>query len=279
MTNDPFWHVFDAGAGRPLVFLHNGGGTFLNWAYQLEYFLPNYRVIAPDLPGFGRSARLGLPLTLDLYVQGLKDQLDRLNISKPILIGNCIGSSIALEFALREPERVAALALFNVCGGLPMLSPRLQFWAGLRPVTALGKRFHQLMVDTASHPVLYPLNAPLLYAGALPELPPALLEFSVQQRREPALRASLYWLAMGLGSFGVFTQTRQKPKGFPPVLLGWGRQNQVLDVSWAEMIAHWLKPERLWLMENTGHMPMHEHPELVNVTLSEFFQAANDRGI
>ena len=165
MANDPFWHVFDAGAGRPLVFLHNGGGTFLNWAYQLEYFLPNYRVIAPDLPGFGRSARLGLPLTLDLYVQGLKDQLDRLNISKPILIGNCIGSSIALEFALREPERVAALALFNVCGGLPMLSPQLQFWAGLRPVTALGRRLHQLMVDTASHPILYPLNAPLLYAG------------------------------------------------------------------------------------------------------------------
>ncbi|MBL8102630.1 MAG: alpha/beta hydrolase [Anaerolineales bacterium] len=266
------WHVVDAGSGTPIVFLHNGGGTSLNWAYQLDHFSSSYRVIAPDLPGFGLSPRPAAPLTLDFYVQGLADLLEALNVSNPILAGNCIGSSIALEFALRQPDKVKALVLFNVCGGLPMLNSRLRFWAGLRPATSLGRRFHQFMIDAAGHPALHRLNASLLYAGSEPLLHPDLQQFAEQQRLEPALRASLYWLAMGLDSFGIFTQVREKPCQFPPVLLGWGQQNQVLNVRWADVIAGWLKPDRFWLLENTGHMPMYEQPEQVNAMLGEFFQ-------
>ncbi len=67
------WNVFDKGSGMPIVFLHNGGGTLWNWAHQLEYFSSQYRVIAPDLPGFGRSRRSCEPLRLDTYVQGVSE--------------------------------------------------------------------------------------------------------------------------------------------------------------------------------------------------------------
>ena len=267
------WHAYDAGSGIPIIFLHNGGGTFLNWMFQLEHFSSDYRVIAPDLPGFGSSPKPAMPLTLDFYVQGFADFIESQNISKPIVMGNCIGSSIALEFTLRQPEKVAGLALFNVCGGLPMLSDRLKLWAGLRPSSSFGRKLHQLMIDSASHPWLYRFNAPFLYSGSEPQFHPELKRFTQRQLDEPAFRASLYWLAMGLDSFGIFAQPRRKPEQFPPVLLGWGDQNKVLDASWAGKIADWLHPDRFWMMENTGHMPMYEHPGLVNETLSEFFQA------
>jgi pimeloyl-ACP methyl ester carboxylesterase len=92
------------GSGQPIVFLHNGGGTLWNWAHQLQHFASNYRIIAPDLPGFGRSHRPFEPLILDHYVEGLSELLETLDCHNPILVGNCIGSSIALEFAYASPK-------------------------------------------------------------------------------------------------------------------------------------------------------------------------------
>ncbi len=277
IINGQPWNVFEAGTGTPIIFLHNGGGTLWNWAHQLKYFSSKYRVIAPDLPGFGRSHRPFKPLTLDNYASDLEELLKILDCPKPILVGNCIGSSIALEFALRHPEKVQALALFNVCGGTPMLSPHLQYWASLHPRTALGKTLHQYMLDAASHPLLQNLNTSLIYANGEPELPPALIQFSQQQKLNSELRASLYWLVMGLDSFGVFSRPRQKPVRFPPVLLGWGAQNRTLEVKWAKIIAEWLAPDPFLLIENAGHMPMYEQPKLVNEALEVFFQAHGNK--
>jgi 4,5:9,10-diseco-3-hydroxy-5,9,17-trioxoandrosta-1(10),2-diene-4-oate hydrolase len=272
VINGGTWNVFDKGSGMPIVFLHNGGGTLWNWAYQLQHFSTQYRVIAPDLPGFGRSYRSSEPLILNTYVQGLSELLKILDCSKPILVGNCIGSSIALQFALHNPEKVTALALFNVCGGMPMLNPRLQFWAALRPSTVLGKAFHQYMINAMSHPDLQYLNTRLIYADSEPNLHPMLSQFIEQQRLDPKLRASLYWLVMGLDSFNIFSQPQQKPAHFSPVLLGWGAQNRTLATRWAKVIAEWLTPDQFWLIENAGHMPMYEQPELVNEMLEVFFK-------
>lgn len=267
------WNIFEAGSGTPIVFLHNGGGTLWNWVHQLQHFSPTCRVIAPDLPGFGRSYRPSGPLTLDMYVHGLSELLKVLDCRKPILAGNCIGASIALEFALRQPEKVKALALFNICGGLPMLNPHLQFWASMRPFTALGRALHQYLINAASHSWLQHLSAPLLYADGEPELHPQLRQFIQQQSLDPKLRASLYWLVMGLDSFSIFSLPRQKTPRFPPVLLGWGVQNRTLSSGWAKVIADWLTPDHFWLIENAGHLPMYEQPEQMNEALEIFFQA------
>ena len=239
VIRDRSWNVFEAGTGTPIVFLHNGGGSLWNWAHQLRHFSPRYRVVAPDLPGFGRSFRPPGPLTLDRYVEDLSELLERLECPRPILVGNCIGSSIALEYALRQPGKVTALALFNVCGGPPMLPPRLQFWASLRPRTAVGKALHRWIVNQAAHPRMGGLTGALIYADVEPELPPELVEFTRRQSFDAGLRASLHGLVMGLESFSVFSRPRKKPDGFPPVLL-------LAGVALAEVnLTDWLWPYSL----------------------------------
>ena len=273
------WFVFRAGDGPPLLFLHNGGGSLWNWAHQLEYFAPNYEVIAPDLPGFGRSYRPQNPLTLTGYVDGLSLLLDQLDLpAPPILIGNCIGASIALALALREPRRVQALGLFNLCGGAPMLHPRLRFWATWRPSQPLGQRVQRAFLTVASHPRLQRFNAAFLYANRTPTFHPQLQRFVNQQHRDPRLRPALDWLTLGLESFEIFSQPQLKPHSFPPVLLAWGAQNRTLSPEWATHVAKWLAPDDFWLIEQTGHMPMYEQPALVNQRLAGFFALAS-RGI
>jgi pimeloyl-ACP methyl ester carboxylesterase len=205
-------------------------------------------------------------------VQGLSELLETLNCSQAILVGNCIGASIALEFALRQPEKVKALALFNVCGGIPMLNPGLQFWAALRPQTALGKALHQSLINAAGHPGLQHLSTNLIYAKSEPALHPMLNHFVQQQLLDSRLRASLYWLVMGLDSFNIFSRPRHRPASFSPVLLGWGAQNRTLAVSWSKVLREWLTPEHFWSIEDAGHMPMYEQPEQVNKVLEVFFQ-------
>ncbi len=95
-----------SGSGAPVVFLHNGGGNLWNWAHQLEHFSSRHRVIAADLPGFGRSQRPSGPLYLDDFVEGVAGLLKALDLDRPVLVGNCIGASIALDYALRQPEAV-----------------------------------------------------------------------------------------------------------------------------------------------------------------------------
>jgi len=276
LIRDGDWNVFESGNGEPIVFLHNGGGTLWNWEHQLQHFSPRYRVIAPDLPGFGRSHRPE-SLTLDNYVRDLSELLEVLGCRRPALVGNCIGSSIALEFALREPERVGALALFNICGGPPMLNRWLRFWAVRRPVSFAGQRIHQFIVNAAGHPLARRVNVPLIYGGGEPALPPALSHFLHMQKCVPGLRTSLYPLVTGLESFNVFAQARQKPAGFPPVLLGWGKQNRTLDVKWAGVIADWLCPNQFTVIEDAGHMPMYEQPGRVNEVLDAFLSSIGSR--
>jgi pimeloyl-ACP methyl ester carboxylesterase len=267
------WNVLTTGAGDPIVFLHNGGGNLWNWAHQIEHFGARHRVIAPDLPGFGRSQRSADPLTLDDFVAGLGDLLGSLACDRPVLVGNCIGASIALEYALRHPEKVRALALFNVCGGVPMLSPGLRFWAGQNPRTALGKTLHRALIECAAHPKMRRFHEPHLYAAGAPDLHPALREYLEEERRDRKLSPSLHPLVRGLESFRAFSRPREKPENLPPVLLGWGKQNRTLDVKWAAIIADWLAPERLCLIENAGHMANYEKPEEVNERLASFFES------
>lgn len=268
------WNALTAGKGGTIVFFHNGGGNLWNWAHQIQHFSSGYRVIAPDLPGFGRSHRPDAPLTLDRFVEGLDVLLGSFACDRPILVGNCIGASIALEYALRHPGKVRALALFNVCGGLPMLSPGLRFWAGLQPRTTWGKTLHRTLIEFAAHPWMRSLHAPLLYACGTPDYHPALREFLDEERRDRRLRPSLHPLVTGLGSFDIFSRPRIKPDDFPPVLLAWGKQNRTLDAKWAGVIADWLAPEQLCLIENAGHMANYEGPGRVSDLLASSFESS-----
>ena len=108
--------IHPEGATRTLVFVHGYGGRVMQWVYQLRFFGQSMRVIAPDLRGHGQSDDPdALPQRMDDLVDDLDLVLDRLDVRGPFsLIAHSFGGAVAAEYALRHPERVAALVLIAV---------------------------------------------------------------------------------------------------------------------------------------------------------------------
>lgn len=104
-------HTAERGEGFPLVLLHGNGEDGSYFAHQMDYFSQQYRVIAIDTRGHGKSPRGSAPFTLEQFAEDVRETLDSMGISRMILLGFSDGANIALLFALRYPDYVEALIL------------------------------------------------------------------------------------------------------------------------------------------------------------------------
>jgi 3-oxoadipate enol-lactonase len=91
-----------------VALIHAGIADSRMWEPQLRSFAPSHRVIAPDLPGFGRTPLDQDPVDFRAFV---RDALDAAGMQSAALVGTSLGGRIALELALESPERVSALGL------------------------------------------------------------------------------------------------------------------------------------------------------------------------
>jgi pimeloyl-ACP methyl ester carboxylesterase len=97
----------------PVVLLHGLGDEADTWRHVIPLIKDNFRVIAPDLPGFGRSDQAKRNYSIPFFVETVFELLDSLSIQKPILVGHSNGAIISQEFALDHPDRVERLLLID----------------------------------------------------------------------------------------------------------------------------------------------------------------------
>src|ERR1041384_5857613 len=104
----------DFDASQPtVVFLHGAGFDHTTWALHSRWFAHHgYSVLAPDLPGHGRSAGAALSTVAEM-ADWTASLLDTAGAAKAWLVGHSMGSLIAIETAARHPAKVSALALIG----------------------------------------------------------------------------------------------------------------------------------------------------------------------
>ncbi len=123
----------DVGKGDPLFLIHGSGPgvtAWANWRLVIPALAEQYRVIAPDMAGFGYTERVdGYHYTMDNWVQHAIELMDALGIEKTHLLGNSFGGALAIALAIRHPERVDRLILMGAAGVDFELTPGLdQVW-------------------------------------------------------------------------------------------------------------------------------------------------------
>src|SRR5579863_1278171 len=109
-------NVIELGEGPALLFVHGLSGSWPNWLEQLPVFAASHRVIALDLPGFGRSPMPVEPISISGYARTLDALLGALGVSAAGVVGNSMGGFVAAELAINHPRRVERLALISPAG-------------------------------------------------------------------------------------------------------------------------------------------------------------------
>lgn len=101
----------DTGVGRPVVLIHGYPFNATLWNEQVAALSNSYRVIVPDLRGFGESDSSPAPVTMERMAQDVAQLLDHLEISRAVIAGLSMGGYVTLAFQKLFPSRVRALVL------------------------------------------------------------------------------------------------------------------------------------------------------------------------
>ncbi len=127
----------DVGSGSPVVLLHGSGPgvtAWANWRLTMPALATSFRVVAPDMVGFGYTERPpGVRYALDTWVAHAIGVFDALALDQVNLVGNSFGGSLALALAIRHPHRVRRLVLMGAAGLSFTLTPGLDAVWGYTP--------------------------------------------------------------------------------------------------------------------------------------------------
>jgi len=257
-----------AGEGPPVVLLHGAGDNALDWRWVMPALAASHRVYAPDLPGSPDSARPAADYSPAFFERFVTAFLNALGIRRATFVGNSLGGLIALQLALSEPERAAALVLVDSAGLGRAVNPAftsvnvpglgeaaLPFWR--TPVGAYQRAWGRTALLFAHPPESVPHE--WLAEQCRLALSPGYLEAHLT-----VLRA----LVDPAGQRKVLVD--QLPLLKIPTLVVWGARDRVFPQSQAKEAVAQLPEGSLTLVPECGHMPHVECPDLFLAALDDF---------
>jgi pimeloyl-ACP methyl ester carboxylesterase len=261
-------HVYDTGQpqNRSFVLIHGLGDEADSWRRVFEPLSGFGRVVAPDLPGFGRSEHPHRAYRLNFYADTMAALLQSLKIPKAVLVGNSMGAAVSLRLTLRHPELVERL----VDG--PPVRGKLSKAQMMFAVPGQGEKIYKGF--RASQDAAYDSLRP--YYGDIDSLPEAdrvFLRERVWDRvwSDDQCRAYLStfrWMLLE----GLQGHPRPNDLGSiqQPVHLIWGDNDKAIPLAAAQLLQSWMPKAQLSIIPNCGHLPQQEKPaELINLILGQ----------
>lgn len=237
-------HLLDSGSGPPLVLLHGLGGSAFAWLPVLDGLAKHFRVIVPDLLGFGYSEKPEADYSLEFLAGFLADLLGALGYDRVSLAGNSLGGAVALRFALDHPEQVERLVLADGAALGREVNPELAGFLMSPPEAGDVERMLSL----------------LFHDQRLVTVP--VVAETYRQRRLPgamrAIRTAVQTLTAPDGQAVVFDTELEKVSA--PVLVIWGREDRIVPLHHGEQAVARIPDARLVVIEECGHCPQVEQP-------------------
>lgn len=249
----------EAGSGPPLVLLHGFTGMKENWLPLMAELAPHFRVIAPDLPGWGESTRIA-GADYGFAAQALRANalLAALRLENATLVGHSMGGGIAAVAAAQHPPELARLVLMDAAGvefeenafGRAVLD-------GGHPFAVVSRqglqRYLSLVFDDPPF-VPWPVSR-------------ALIERRIADESfEREVLASI-----GRGE-SAFLPGHAAAAISVPTLLLWCRDDRIIDASAATLYADQITraPTSTVLLDHCNHMPMLERTDPTAQALHTF---------
>lgn len=263
-------HLHAAGTGHPVVMLHGSGPGATGWSNfgpNLDAFAERFRVIAPDMPGWGKSD----PVSYEErdHVTAAIQLLDALGIEKAAFVGNSMGGATALKVAGRHPDRVSHVVTMG--SGAP--GPRI-FVAGGGPSEGL-RVLHEAYRD----PSVDNIRA-LCQVMAFDKS--FVSEELIEQRYQAcaAHPEHIANFAAGLGRPRRGESTLADIAAIQaPALIVHGRDDRVVHFEASLRLVSTIEDSRLVVLNRCGHWAQLEHAAEFNRLVCDFIDHAAPAGV
>lgn len=250
----------DTRVGRPLVFLHGFPFSRGVWQKQIDAFRSSYRVIAPDLCGFGVSPTRFSATTMTQYAEDVYALLHRLETGPVVLVGHSMGGYVALAFAAQYPEMLSGLVLVSTKAGSDP------------PEVASGRRTTAEKVKTEGvHVVVDAMASKMLSRHNQDE------SFIGQVR---GLMASSHSVGVSGALLGMAEREDSTPllaKIAVPTLVITGTDDAVMPREESEKLVHGIRDAQLSAIYPAGHLVAFEQPEEFNRVLKHWLSERDSR--
>jgi len=251
----------DTGMGRPVVLIHGYPFNRSLWNEQVAELSHSYRVIVPDLRGFGESGASEGPATMDRMAQDVALLLDHLGISRAVIGGLSMGGYVALAFYKQFPSRVRALILADT---------RAQ------ADTEEGKQTRAQQAEKALAEGMAGIADAMLPKLLTPETVSKRPEI-VKRVRDMMLKTKPQGTAAALlGMAQRDDQTQLLPQISAPALIIVGAEDAITPVADSEQMHKAIAGSRLVVLENAGHVSNLERTEQFNQHLLDFLRESMD---
>ena len=257
------------GEGPVLLLLHGIAGSSRTWIPAMELLQRDYRVLAPDFLGHGRSAKPRGDYSLGNFASGMRDLLQVLGIERATVVGQSFGGGVAMQFAYQFPDQCERLVLVDA--------------GGLGPEVSWMLRLITLPAAEYVLPALFPsfmrgwgdAIARLAHQRGIRNARAVEMWRSYRSLTEPeSRRAFLRTMrsVIGPGGQSVSAMDRLYLAESIPTLIVWGDRDRIIPLSHAYQALEAIPSGRLEIMPGVGHFPQAEDPVAFVGILRDFLR-------
>ena len=261
--------IDSGGEGSPVVLIHGLSSYMGFWEHQVEALAKNHRVLALDLPGYGASSRPDAPCTPPWYADVVAEWMFAVGLDQASVVGHSMGGQVAMELALRHPERVGRLVL-SAPAGFEDFSPGTasfvkSFWTESRAMESSEEQVRA--------------NFVAMVFNQHDEGVERLIQERVRLGLSPRFAGTSVAVARSVAGMLDFPVGARAAAIAAPTLIVYGSEDRMIPNpvftggrtrTIAERAHRTIPHSRLVMVDGAGHTVHHDAPRAFNAALEEF---------
>ena len=239
-------------SNQTLVLVHGLGASAERWSNVIPIFSKNFKVIVPDLIGFGYSDKPLLDYTPEFFSDFLHKFFIESSIDNPFVVGSSLGGQISVEYASTRPSDVKKLVLVSPAGIMKQSTPALDAYimAALYPNEQNAKNAFEMMEGSGN------------------TVHSDIISGFIERMHLPNAKLAFMSTILGLKNSDPLNEKLQKISA--PTLVIWGSDDPVIPITYADSFVSSVENCRFFRMDGCGHTPYVQDPKTFSSTVMDF---------